>query len=140
MGSGNGSSVAQSRNGNFSPKDFPVPTSVLRLMKNMRQGGFTERQRTSLAEDEAMGSYYKGLMNCEPQVLMFLQTKQPDLYFKYAACASVCVCNEEFSKWVGCVQATGDPRLCHEFKEAIERCGTKMSQRMLRAALADDWF
>lgn len=44
------------------------------------------------------------------------------------------------SKLIACIRATRDASLCHEFRDEVERCGVRMSQRMLRAALSDDWF
>lgn len=43
-------------------------------------------------------------------------------------------------KLIACIRATRDASLCHEFRDEVERCGVRMSQRMLRAALSDDWF
>lgn len=46
-------------------------------------------------------------------------------------------------QWSQCKksQERGENRSeCLEFKEDADRCGVKMTQLMLRAALADDWY
>lgn len=43
-------------------------------------------------------------------------------------------------KLIACIRATRDPSMCHEFRDEVERCGARASQRLLRVALADDWF
>lgn len=51
-----------------------------------------------------------------------------------------------FNQWQECmktVKNSDEPAEwsdCREFKEDADRCGVRMSQLMLRAALADQWF
>eukprot|EP00903_Cladosiphon_okamuranus_P020161 g18510.t1 len=105
-------------------EDIPSLQSTLSLMKH----DFSSRQRQLLAGDKGYEAITKkcGHLSEKPR--------------KLALCCSRELCPKEYVGFIACIRTTRDPSMCHEFRDEIERCGARASQRLLRAALADDWF
>ncbi|CAN0424841.1 unnamed protein product [Ascophyllum nodosum] len=113
-------------------KDVPKSKSTVNLFKGIIEGKFSDRQRHCLAKDATLGPIYEAVMEeCE---------QWADKPTRFSLCCSREVCPVELKDFLSCVRATGDASLCHEFRDEVERCGVRMSQRMLKAALSDDWF
>eukprot|EP00904_Undaria_pinnatifida_P004512 jgi/Undpi1/14061/HiC_scaffold_9.g03712.m1 len=113
-------------------EDVPQLQSAANLLKGTLTGEFSERQLQCLAKDPRVGPLYKTAMeNCQQSA------GKPR---KFAACCSRHLCPTEQKEFIECIKATRDASACHEFRDGVERCGVRTSQRMLRAALSDDWF
>ncbi|CAM9294966.1 unnamed protein product [Scytosiphon promiscuus] len=93
---------------------------------------FSERQQTCLSKDPVLGPVYNQIMGKCGQ---FVEKPR-----KLAVCSSRLLCPKEQTQLIACIRTTRDASLCHEFRDEVERCGVRMSQRMLRAALSDEWF
>ncbi|CAN0240726.1 unnamed protein product [Pylaiella littoralis] len=109
-------------------EDIPQLQSTVQLVNHE----FSARQRECLVKDRAVGPLYEAMMEkC---------VKFGDKPRELAMCCSRQLCRKEQVQLIACIRATRDASLCHEFRDEVERCGVRMSQRMLRAALSDDWF
>eukprot|EP00752_Nemacystus_decipiens_P002919 g2716.t1 len=105
-------------------EDIPSLKSTMMLMKH----DFSSRQRQRLASDK---SYQAIKAKCD---------RSGDKPTKRALCCSRELCPKEFTGFITCMRVTRDPSMCHEFRDEVERCGARASQRLLRVALDDDWF
>ncbi|CAM9263323.1 unnamed protein product [Hapterophycus canaliculatus] len=109
-------------------EDMPRLESAVTVLRHP----FSPRQRTCLSNDPILGPVYEKIMGKCGQFV--------DKPGRLATCSSRLLCPKEQRELIACIRTTRDASMCHEFRDEVERCGVKMSQRMLRAALSDDWF
>ncbi|CAM9495839.1 unnamed protein product [Ectocarpus sp. 8 AP-2014] len=109
-------------------EDIPQLLSTLKLFRHQ----FSPRERHCLGKHPVLGPLYEGVQGKCGQFI--------DKPRRFAVCSSRQLCPKEQSQLLACIRATRDASMCHEFRDEVERCGVKMSQRLLRAALSDDWF
>mmetsp|Transcript_13564 Transcript_13564/g.17859 ORF Transcript_13564/g.17859 Transcript_13564/m.17859 type:complete len:142 (-) Transcript_13564:117-542(-) len=116
---------------------MPNMSSMLLLHQELRKGdAFNGTHLQNLVLSKEMGPTFIHMsQNCDPILDRFFKTRNPKDYLSYTLCVSTAVCPVEVYEWRECLRSTRSPNRCFQQKHEVERCGTCVSEQMLKTCL-----